>query len=204
MILKIDSKKFWKTVKRLISDKCNVSNKINLVENDNIVSDDYEIAETFKIFFENAVKNFNVLGDSDSLSPTFHLDNPVDIAVEKFKNHSSITLIKSNVKVSNNFFFNELNFSDIFKEISTLNSKKQGTKNGIPAKCSETAHSESFSYLTKVWNEEILTENSFPENLKLAEVVPVFKKCDATYAKNYRPISVLPTVSKIFERLMHD
>ena len=54
-------------------------NKINLVENDNIVSDDYEIAETFKIFFENAVKNSSVLGDSDSLSPAFHLDNPVDI-----------------------------------------------------------------------------------------------------------------------------
>ena len=51
-------KKFWKTVKPLIiSDKCNVSIKINLVENDNTISDDYEIAETFKIIFENAVKN---------------------------------------------------------------------------------------------------------------------------------------------------
>ena len=90
----IDSKKFWKTGKPFISDKCSVSNKINLVENDNIVSDDYEIAETFKIFFENAVKKLNVLGDSDSLSPTFHLDNPVHTAAEKFKNHPSITLIK--------------------------------------------------------------------------------------------------------------
>ena len=145
----IDRKKFWKTVKPLISDKCNVSNKINLEENDNIVSDD-EIAETFKIFFENAVKNLNALGDSDSLSPTFHLDNPVDIADEKFKNHPSITLIKRNVNVSRNFFFKEVNFSDIFKEISSLNSKKQGTKDGIPAKCLKTACSESSSYLTKV------------------------------------------------------
>ena len=101
----IDSKKFWKTVKPLVSDKCNVSNKINLMENDNIVSDDYEIAETFKIFFEKAVKNLNVLGDSNSLSPNFHLDNPVDVAVEKFKDHPSITLIKSSVNVSSNFFF---------------------------------------------------------------------------------------------------
>ena len=68
----------------------NVSNKINLVENDNIVSDDYEIAETFKMFFENAVKNLNVLGDSDSVSSTFQLDNPVDMAVEKFKKHPSL------------------------------------------------------------------------------------------------------------------
>ena len=50
----------------------------------------------------------------------------------------------------------------------------------------------------------MLTENSFPQNLNLIDVVPVFKKCDPTCAKNYRPISVLPTVSKAFERLMHD
>ena len=50
----------------------------------------------------------------------------------------------------------------------------------------------------------MLTENSFPQNLKLADLVPVFKKCDPTCAKYYRPISVLPTVSKAFERLMHD
>ena len=145
-----------------------------------------------------------MLGDSDSLSPTFHLDNPDDIAVEKFKSHPSITLIKSNVNVSNNLFFKEVNFSDIFKEISSLNSKKQGIKDEIPAKCLKTACSESSSYLTKVWNEEMLTENSFPQNLKLAGVVPDFKKCDPTCAKNYRPISVLPTVLKVFERLMHD
>ena len=50
----------------------------------------------------------------------------------------------------------------------------------------------------------MLTQNSFPQKLKLADVVPVFKKCDPTCAKNYRPISALPTVSNVFERLMHD
>ena len=50
----------------------------------------------------------------------------------------------------------------------------------------------------------MLTENLFPQNLKLADGVPVFKKCDPTGAKNYRPISVLPTVSKVLESLMHD
>ena len=50
----------------------------------------------------------------------------------------------------------------------------------------------------------MLTENLFPQNLKLADVIPVFKKCDQTCARNYRPMSVLPTVSKVFERLMHD
>ena len=44
--------------------------------------------------------------------------------------------------------------------------------------------------------------NEFPDELKLADVSSVFKKDDATKKNNYRPISVLPTVSKPFERIM--
>ena len=88
--------------------------------------------------------------------------------------------------------------------MSSLNSKKPGTKYGIPAKCLKTACSESSSYVTKIWNEEMLTENSFPQNLKPADVVPFFKKCNPTCTKNCRPVSVLSTVSKVLERLMHD
>ena len=42
----------------------------------------------------------------------------------------------------------------------------------------------------------------FPDELKLADITPTYKKEDPTNTKNYRPISVLPTVSKIFERLI--
>ena len=62
---------------------------------------------------------------------------------------------------------------------------------------------ESVPYLTSIWNEELVNKCNFPNNLKLADVTPVFKKNSATTASNYRPVSVLPTVSKIFERLMH-
>ena len=43
----------------------------------------------------------------------------------------------------------------------------------------------------------------FSDKLKCADVTLVFKKDYSTKAKNYRPGSVLPRVSKIFERLMH-
>ena len=56
--------------------------------------------------------------------------------------------------------------------------------------------------LAKICNEEILLNKNFPENLKLADVTPIFKKKDKTFVENYRPASVLPTVSKIFERIM--
>ena len=45
------------------------------------------------------------------------------------------------------------------------------------------------------------TEN-FPYNLKLADITPVFKKKNPFHKVNYRPVSVLPSISKVFEKLM--
>ena len=56
--------------------------------------------------------------------------------------------------------------------------------------------------LNDIWNNEIITQKCFPNNLKFADVTPVFKKEDASLLKNYRPVSVLLVVSKIYERIM--
>ena len=48
--------------------------------------------------------------------------------------------------------------------------------------------------MLKTWN--------FPNNLKLADITPVFKKKNCLYKVNYRPVSVLPSTSKVFEKLM--
>ena len=56
------------------------------------------------------------------------------------------------------------------------------------------------SPLTNLFNTSV-TESVFPSDLKYA-VTPRYKKDDNTYKENYRPISILPTISKIFERLM--
>ena len=44
----------------------------------------------------------------------------------------------------------------------------------------------------------------FPDPLKIAKIVPIFKGGDSTILSNYRPISILPTVSKIIERLVYN
>ena len=56
--------------------------------------------------------------------------------------------------------------------------------------------------LSNVWNSEILENHNFSCKLKLADITPVHKKNDTTLVENYRPVSVLPTVSKIFERII--
>ena len=52
------------------------------------------------------------------------------------------------------------------------------------------------------WNKEVIKNNKFTAKLKLADITPIFKSLQKTLVKNYRPISVLPIVSKIFERIM--
>ena len=54
-----------------------------------------------------------------------------------------------------------------------------------------------------LYNETIASGN-FPHALKLADITPSHKKDDKTVKENYRPISILSSISKIFERQMHD
>ena len=55
--------------------------------------------------------------------------------------------------------------------------------------------------ITLIVNQSIKT-GIYPDKLKVAKVVPIFKKEDKLQLKNYRPISALPVISKIFENVM--
>ena len=47
-------------------------------------------------------------------------------------------------------------------------------------------------------------EKKFPDTLKLSHIVPVFNKIDPTDKTNFKPVSVLPLLSKVFEKIMYD
>ena len=49
---------------------------------------------------------------------------------------------------------------------------------------------------------ECIKQNKFPNELKIADITPIFKKEDPLDKTNYMPISMLPTVSKIFDRIL--
>ena len=55
--------------------------------------------------------------------------------------------------------------------------------------------------LTYIMNRS-LTSGSFPQFLKIARVIPIFKAGDRNQLGNYRPISILPIFSKIFEKIV--
>ena len=49
---------------------------------------------------------------------------------------------------------------------------------------------------------ESFSKGIFSSKLKIAKAVPIFKKSDPQESSNYRPISLLPIFSKIYEKLM--
>ena len=57
-------------------------------------------------------------------------------------------------------------------------------------------------FLTKAINHAI-TENTFPEQLKKSEIIPLYKKEDSLKKENYKPVSILPHVPKNFERIIY-
>ena len=53
-------------------------------------------------------------------------------------------------------------------------------------------------------NIRALKTESFPDSLNVANVRPIYKKVDPFDKKNYRPVSILPLLSKVYERVIYE
>ena len=121
-------------------------------------------------------------------------------AIRKNEMHPSILKIKSVFKSIRLFDFNFISSDDISKVITSLDSTKN-TSGVIPTKIVKLANIEICKDLANCINESI---NEFPNELKAAEITPTFTKEDPLNKENYRPVSVIPTISNIFERILFD
>ena len=84
-----------------------------------------------------------------------------------------------------------------------LNSKKATRLFAIPAKIFKQVCDSYLPIITKIINESI-TEGTFRSELKLAEVSPVFKKLECMNKENYRLVSLLSHMSKVFEKILYN
>ena len=184
------------------SEKRKITNKITLVdEGETVISDDQLISKELNQVFKSATKALNIRGNS-YLTDESELSDPVNKVISKYKNQPSILLIKDKVRNPASFSFKEASLSDIEKKLRNLNTKKASTFGNIPPNILRAIKEICSETLAKLFNNTLLT-SIFPTELKVADVSPVFKKDDTIKMKIYRPVSVLPVVSKIFERLLH-
>ena len=92
--------------------------------------------------------------------------------------------------------------NEVRKEILNLPIKK-ATKNGdIPAKILKKSVDIYIKEITFITN-DCLEKGIFPDDLKLADVSPIFKKEDSFKKENYPSVSILPHMSKVFERILY-
>ena len=198
-----DNKKFWKTVKPLFCDKSITKESITLVEKDEIIQDEKIISETFNSFFSNAVKNLKIEINSDLINDELYETDPILRAIEKYSKHPSILKINEVTENdnSNTFAFKHVTYENVYNEINLLNSSKASPKNSIPPKILKDS-CDIFSQKILIDFNSSINMGIFPNNLKLADVSPTHKNSDRTDKSNYRPVSILPAPSKVFEKLL--
>ena len=194
---------FGKIHNLFFSEKRKISNKITLVDNkENTIFEERLVSEELNKFFENATRDLEINENSYIIDTDGNEINSVEKAINKYRNQPSVLLIKSRLRNISSFTFTKVGLSEIERELNLTNPRKATTLNGIHPKLLKSTKIVCSETLKTIFN-NCLIKAEFPNELKLADVTPIVKKEDPSRAKNYRPVSVLPSVSKIFERILH-
>ena len=106
-----------------------------------------------------------------------NISDTIQRAIVKFETQTSISVITNKITNGNSFKFKPVSLSDIELEIRLLNLKKATTHKNIPPKKLKSSSKATVNILHRLFYETI-TKGIFPDNLKLADVTPVFKKDD--------------------------
>ena len=170
----------WNIINKLI----NKNKSHNNVESLNIDNQDIttlaDIAHTFNSFFTNI---------GPDLASKITSEN----------NHFTQFLSEPN---QNTMCFIPTDQYEILKIVETFKSKKSSGYDGISTKLLKQIIRSILIPLEHIFNLS-LSSGCFPDLLKIAKVIPIYKKEDPSLVTNYRPISLLPCMSKILEKLVY-
>ena len=175
-----DTRKTWQILNTLIAKENHKSNITEYIQNNNILtSDPTEIANIF-------LEHFSKIGAklANNIKPTSH----------KANNYLQQMTTQS-------IFFCPTDSHEILEIINKLKNKTSCAYDGISSKLLKAIKNEICHPISILVNKS-LSEGVFPDELKLAKVVPIYKSKNKECIDNYRPISVLPAISKIYEKVV--
>ena len=174
-----NSKKLWDTLNKHVVGKKGLEQIASIRINDNLVTDHKIIAESFSKHFKSAADN---------------LHNQINIDPNAHKQYLPAP--------KPNWEFVEVTEAEVLKVINSLAPKTSNGIDGISNKLIKLAKFQLLKPITKLFNYSINT-GVYPSLFKTAKIIPNFKKGDTNLVNNYRPIALLPTMSKIWEKLMN-
>ena len=177
-----DIKKTWQNIKEII---CPTKNENELPKEfiiDNVTHKHPQtIANAFNEFYIKIGKDL-----ADKISSIHNLNYS-----DYLRNKNVPDLILKNV-----------NENDVLNIIKNLKLKTSMGIDTMSNKLLKQIKNEIIKPLTLIINQTLNT-GIYPEKLKIAKIIPIYKNGDTNLIKNYRPISILPSLSKVFERTIH-
>ena len=174
----------WKLVNKILRNKRPKVDTLNLLRaNENLVSNSQEICNAMN-------KHFVEVGEKLSAKV------PVDA------NHESMYKQFLGKRQSSSIVLQTTNENEVIEIISGLNSSKSSGYIGIPTVLFKESKFIIARHLAIAFN-DCLSNGTYPNILKIAKVIPLHKGRSKLERGNYRPISILSPVNKVFETLLH-
>ena len=175
---KKSTKKQWEVINNLSKSSISKAKLNSIVHDGHIVTDNLDIANTFNNFFSDVAPNLESKLPKSDIDPLHYLRG-------NFQN--SMTQPQATL-------------NDFFDIVKSLKSKKPNLNDFATDVVKDNAISLA-TPIVYLFNKSV-RECKFPNRLKLARIVPIYKKGSKSDVNNYRPISLLNIFSKIFEKLM--
>ena len=177
-----NSKQTWQTINEVITRKTKENFPEFMKINNDITTDKYNIANSFNIYF-------NKIG--------------IDMAstIEHKSNVSFNSYLKP--KCHTNFSFKSIDEKDIKIIIHSLKPNASSGQDEISNNLLKKIEPIITKPLTFIINQSLKT-GIYPDKLKIAKITPIYKKEYKHHIENYRPISILPSISKIFEKVIYN
>ena len=177
-IYKNDMKTTWKIINDTLRRKSSTSCDAHFISNGQIIKNHDEIADQFNHFF---------ISIGSKLSREIQ---PMNDHKQYLRNPTESQLIFTSVEEQH-----------VLTIINNLKDKSSYGHDGISNNLIKRIKDVLIKPLTLLIN-QMLSSGHFPSQLKISRVIPLFKSGDPELFSNYRPISLLPSLSKIFERVI--
>ena len=172
-------KKTWSGIKTFLSNQKSAQTSINLQVDGEIITDQKRVANKFNEFFTNIGPDLSKQIPESDLDFTEFLKNPNN----------------------NNMFLSPTDSIEIKSLIQNLDESKSTDIYDTSIKLLKMSSSSLSDAISDIINHSFIS-GVFPDKLKCAYVLPVHKAESKLSVGNYRPISILPIISKIFEKVV--